>query len=775
MTQETGKTFATDHASTETLRGRYKLVDELGQGNQSTLFLAVDTQANSEVAIKELDLKLVDKWKAIELFEREAQVLESLDHPGIPAYVDAFHDVRADGSECFFLVQQYVDGTPLSRKIDDGWLMDEPQARTFLREMISILGYMQSLNPPVVHRNIKPSNIIVRPNGAHVLVDFGAVQAILPETVGGSTAVGTSGFMAPEQLDGRTTPASDIYGLGATVVNAMTGIDPADFQTAGMKLQFHEAIDASEELVGLLDRMLDPTLESRLQDTAAVLAAMQEPVGGDIAGAEKGGTVTSGAAISGASPDAAPSGELVAWEPTEQRIIELKNNPPRVPLSTITARSNRLTVDVGPIDPPARNWSMPFILMALAIIIGAFTGGCLLVITIPAAIFLTFKGMGYLRPVSERLEMTPETLVIEKAEHRRLGQPKVTSQTLAVDSLYLPHVHRVKGDSFKRGGASMEGTAMPKPGKPGLIFTTADGQRVAFGETILTQHRFIKSGLHDDQGELDWLDDIVTEYMEYVRGGAPEASRAEPHVESSEKRGAPAPMTHAPEQGGAEIDGMLGSALEGMAKSARETAQRKLGWAQGFFEGQSFERPPGSFWTDIDRDGARILHREPKGVAGAKGAFFGVFVLYGMVSVFVLLMLFGDDWGFTSSGSPTFGWVMMGIFSVVGLLIIYKAALEAWGIEEFELTPDAIIHRQKVFGREKTKVIAMDDVEEVDISWRTSSSSSSSGHRRTRTYYYFLIDTAFDEHRFGEDMTKDEKLWAASAIRDHIDAHRQAG
>jgi serine/threonine protein kinase len=509
---------ATQPALTETIRDRYAIVRELGQGSQGKLFLARDAQTGSEVAIKELDLELVDEWKAIELFDREAATLESLDHPGIPAYIDAFHESQADARERFFLVQEYIEGRSLSEQIDDGLLMDEARAREFLHEMLSILDYMQSLNPPVVHRDIKPSNIIVRPDGSHALVDFGAVQTILPETVGGSTVVGTTGFMPPEQLMGRATTASDIYALGATIVHAMSGIDPANLDMARMKLQFHDVIGGSKDWISLLDRMLEPTVERRLQDTSAVFDAMVDPAGYD----------PSGQQASHRQSARSSGGELVAWEPISTEVAELESNPPCVPLSTISASPDRLIVEVGPINPPARNWWMPILVMGLAVIVGLFSGGCLLPITIPAGIWLIFKGIGFLRPVSERLEMTPETLTIERIEYKRLGGTEVTSQTFDLAQLYLPHVHRVSvskynsGKRYAGGQDSAAGTGQFKPGKPGLIFTSSDGESVAFGDTILSKHRFIQIGLHDDYGELDWLDAIVSKYMTYVRTGAPD-------------------------------------------------------------------------------------------------------------------------------------------------------------------------------------------------------------------------------------------------------------
>lgn len=254
---------------TDLVAGRYEIVAEIGRGGQARTYEALDREGGERVALKELDLRRAGDWKAIELFEREGKVLGSLDHPGIPRYLDAFSVEEDDGVVRFFLAQAFVPGRSLRERIEAGDLLDEDQARALLDSVFAILEYLHAKSPPVVHRDIKPANIILRPDGGVALVDFGAVQEVVQESVGGDTIVGTSGFLPPEQLMGRAMPASDLYALGATVVYAMSGLHPVDLPMLGMRLRFEEHVDCSARFEKFLERMLDPVVEDRLADVTS--------------------------------------------------------------------------------------------------------------------------------------------------------------------------------------------------------------------------------------------------------------------------------------------------------------------------------------------------------------------------------------------------------------------------------------------------------------------------------------------------------------------------
>lgn len=271
-------------ASREIIAERYEIVDEIGRGGQARTFLAHDRQCHEQVVLKELDLRRAGDWKAIELFEREGTVLRSLDHPGIPRYVDAFEvESTAEGADIvrFFLAQEYVPGASLRERIAMGNLLDEDEARALLVEMFDVLAYLHAQSPPVIHRDIKPANIVMRPPSNQTargvaLIDFGAVQEVVQQTGGGDTIVGTSGFLPPEQLMGRASPASDLYALGATVVYAMSGIHPTDLPMRAMRIDFRGALHCSAKLGKLLEKMLEPAVEDRLTNVEQAREQLRE-------------------------------------------------------------------------------------------------------------------------------------------------------------------------------------------------------------------------------------------------------------------------------------------------------------------------------------------------------------------------------------------------------------------------------------------------------------------------------------------------------------------
>jgi len=258
------------------LRGRYRLLTRLGAGGQGTTWRARDEVAGGEVAVKHLRLEEAPDWKAIELFEREGRALASLDHPGIPRYIDAFAVEEAAG-ESFYLVQELVEGESLDALIRRGQRLDEAEARRVAIEVADILSYVHGRNPPVVHRDVKPSNIMRRVDGRVALIDFGAVAAALPAhtLAAGSTMVGTSGYMAPEQLLGRAVPASDLYGLGATLVHLLGHRHPATLPMRRLVLDWRVAVNVSEGFGRILDRLLAPAAEDRPGSAAEVVASLR--------------------------------------------------------------------------------------------------------------------------------------------------------------------------------------------------------------------------------------------------------------------------------------------------------------------------------------------------------------------------------------------------------------------------------------------------------------------------------------------------------------------
>lgn len=260
------------HQSGEIIASRYRILNTIGSGGTGTTYLAIDLQNDQQVALKALSLHMLTDWKKIELFEREARTLAQLNHAGIPRYLDYFQvDTPEDRS--FYIAQQLAEGKSLAALAESGWRTDENEVRDIASQILEILAYLHSLKPPVTHRDIKPQNIIRREDGQVFLVDFGAVQNTYYNTfMRGSTVVGTYGYMAPEQFRGQAVPATDLYGLGATVLFLLTHRSPADLPLDGLQIDFRSHVGISEEFAGWLEKMLEPDVGDRFSSAKEALA-----------------------------------------------------------------------------------------------------------------------------------------------------------------------------------------------------------------------------------------------------------------------------------------------------------------------------------------------------------------------------------------------------------------------------------------------------------------------------------------------------------------------
>lgn len=263
------------HQPGDIIKDRYRILNILGQGGIATTYAAEDLNIGQQVAIKILSLRQLKDWKALELFEREGKVLAQLNHPGIPNYLDYFQ-LDMEGDRRFYIVQEIAPGQSLQDWVESGWRPTELEVREIAQKLLEILVYLHQLTPPVVHRDIKPQNIIRQSDGKIFLVDFGAVQDTYRHTMtSGSTIVGTYGYMAPEQFRGQAKPATDLYGLGATLLFLLTHKDPADFPEKRMKIDFRPYVNITPELTDWLENLLEPVIEDRLTSATEALALLQ--------------------------------------------------------------------------------------------------------------------------------------------------------------------------------------------------------------------------------------------------------------------------------------------------------------------------------------------------------------------------------------------------------------------------------------------------------------------------------------------------------------------
>ncbi len=253
---------------------RYSILEKLGAGGQGTTYTGIDKSNGTRVTIKRFRVRGASSWKQVELAEREAKVLAHVHHPNLPSYVDHFEE----GGN-LYLVTEHIEGQTVAALRSKGPI-EEGDVIRFLHDAASALGYLHSRTPPLVHRDIKPSNVLVRRDGSFAIIDFGAVRDRLKVT--GSTVVGTFGYMAPEQFQGRAMPASDVYAAGTTAIAMLTGIEPEDLPHKGLAIDVKAALGrkARPELVNALTRMVEPDPDKRSQNLIDLLSDLPMSQGG---------------------------------------------------------------------------------------------------------------------------------------------------------------------------------------------------------------------------------------------------------------------------------------------------------------------------------------------------------------------------------------------------------------------------------------------------------------------------------------------------------------
>lgn len=268
--------------SDQLLRDRYKVLRVLGRGGFGVTFLARDASLPGAplCVIKQLCPKVnnpVALDRAKRRFWREAKTLSQLgSHAQIPLLLDYF---TKDGE--FYLVQEYVRGTTLTREVRRSGPLSEFAVKRFLREILPVLQYIHQNR--VIHRDIKPPNIIrCRDDDRLVLIDFGAVKdelalaSEMPHKAATTQFIGTVGFAPPEQVALRPTYASDIYAVGVTCLFLLTGKTPLEFdydQESG-EISWRSSVYVSDHFAKILDKMLRTSLQERYQTVDEVLRAL---------------------------------------------------------------------------------------------------------------------------------------------------------------------------------------------------------------------------------------------------------------------------------------------------------------------------------------------------------------------------------------------------------------------------------------------------------------------------------------------------------------------
>ncbi|MEG4046917.1 serine/threonine-protein kinase [Microcoleus sp. Pol17_C1] len=267
--------------SKEILADRYKCDRRLGKQAGRQTLLARDLKTQQQVVVKLLSFSSDFNWEDLKLFEREVETLKSLSHPAIPRYLDSF-EIDTPNRKGFALVQSYIEAKSLQEYLSDGRSFSESEVKQLATALLDILAYLHQRQPPVIHRDIKPSNILLKNRsgnsvGEVYLVDFGAVQTLATQQGKTVTVVGTYGYMPPEQFGGRAVPASDLYGLGATLIALITKQHPADLPQQDLQIEFEQLTKLSPGFTNWLKWMTHPSLECRPASVQIAKEVLEKP------------------------------------------------------------------------------------------------------------------------------------------------------------------------------------------------------------------------------------------------------------------------------------------------------------------------------------------------------------------------------------------------------------------------------------------------------------------------------------------------------------------
>ncbi len=204
--------------------GKYKILNKVGQGGMSVVYLAMNERANKQWAIKELRKDGTSEYEVVKQgLIAETDILKRLSHPNLPSIIDVI-----DRDDTFLIVMDYIEGNPLSKALEHYGAQSQDDVIEWAKQLCDVLGYLHSRKPPIIYRDMKPSNVMLKPDGKVTLIDFGTAREFKETSVEDTKCLGTQGYAAPEQYGGhgQTDARTDIYCLGATLYHLITGHNP---------------------------------------------------------------------------------------------------------------------------------------------------------------------------------------------------------------------------------------------------------------------------------------------------------------------------------------------------------------------------------------------------------------------------------------------------------------------------------------------------------------------------------------------------------------------
>lgn len=251
--------------------GKYEILKEIGHGGMSVVYLAMDKHLNKQWAVKEILRKGGSNDEVVvNSLLAEANLMKRLDHPALPRIVDII-----DNGLTIYIVMDYIEGESLDKILKAEGPQDENVVIEWAKQIADALRYLHSQKPPIIYRDMKPANVMLKPEGNIKIIDFGIAREYKETSLADTTVLGTKGYAPPEQYSGQTDARSDIFALGMTMHHLLSGMDPRKGKGYTPVRQWNPKV--SEGVERIIDKCVEPAPEKRYQNCTSLIYDLEHP------------------------------------------------------------------------------------------------------------------------------------------------------------------------------------------------------------------------------------------------------------------------------------------------------------------------------------------------------------------------------------------------------------------------------------------------------------------------------------------------------------------
>lgn len=251
---------------------KYEILREIGRGGMSVVYLAMDTHLNKQWAVKEIKKQGSSKNDEIIVNSllAEANLMKRLDHPALPRIVDII-----DNGVTIYVIMDYIEGESLDNILNEYGSQPEKSVIEWAKQLCDALSYLHSQKPPIIYRDMKPANIMLKPEGNIKIIDFGIAREYKEQNLKDTTVLGTRGYAPPEQYSGQTDARSDIFALGMTMYHLLTGVKPVSGEAYTPVRAKNPQLSEGIEII--INKCVEPAPENRYQNCQDLLYDLEHP------------------------------------------------------------------------------------------------------------------------------------------------------------------------------------------------------------------------------------------------------------------------------------------------------------------------------------------------------------------------------------------------------------------------------------------------------------------------------------------------------------------